>query len=304
MDHSHIREVKEIEIGHLILRYAHTRVHRPEVVSSLLSSIERCGQIIPVITLKEGPYAFVLLDGYLRVSALKRCGRDTLLAEVWECEEQEALVQVLARNHTRKWDVIEEAGLIRELHNHHNLSQSRIASLLGRKQGWVSGRLALYNALSDDVLGLIRDGRISSWAASRVIAPIARAIPEHAQRLTENLIKEPISTRDLMDFFRHYHRANRKQRDKMVHQPSLFLKALRLREQDKQARSLKEGPEGKWLRELKMVGHILKGLIKEIPTVIYEGQSNLDRRTFLTAFKDIKELFLALEKEIRELCQR
>ena len=49
MDDGHLREVKEIEIAHLLLRYAHTRIHRPERVSSLASSIERFGQIIPVI---------------------------------------------------------------------------------------------------------------------------------------------------------------------------------------------------------------------------------------------------------------
>ena len=54
MDSGHLREVKEIEIAHLKLRYAHTRIYRPERISSLASSIERFGQIIPVIALREG----------------------------------------------------------------------------------------------------------------------------------------------------------------------------------------------------------------------------------------------------------
>ena len=70
MDHGHLREVKEIEIIHLKLRYAHTRIYRPERVSSLASSIERFGQIIPVIALREGVDSFVLIDGYLRVKGL------------------------------------------------------------------------------------------------------------------------------------------------------------------------------------------------------------------------------------------
>ena len=301
MDSGHLREVKEIEIAHLHLRYAHTRVHGPERVSSLASSIERFGQIIPVIALREGMDSFVLIDGYLRVKAVRRCRRDTVAAEIWECKEEEALVEVLARAHTRKWDLIEEAALLRELYHQYHLPQSRIASLLGRKQGWVSGRLALYDALSEDILELIRKGCISTWAATRVIAPIARAIPEHGKVLSESLTKEDLSTRDLALFFRHYQKANRKQRENMVLQPALFLKALRAREEATEAKGLKEGVEGKWLRELRWIAHRLRGLLKEVPTLFYSGQGNLDRRILLTALEESQGLFVELEKKIRRL---
>jgi len=174
MDPGHLREVKEIEIARLHLRYAHTRIEWPQRVLALASSIERFGQILPVIVLREGDNSFVLIDGYLRVKALKRCLRDTVLAEIWEGKEEEALVEILARANSRKWDLLEEAALLRELHDQHHLSQSRIASMVGRKQSWVSGRLALYSALSEDLLESIRKGSISTWAATRVIAPIAR----------------------------------------------------------------------------------------------------------------------------------
>ncbi len=299
MDPGYLREVKEIEIAHLQLRYAHTRIHRPERVSSLASSIERFGQIIPVIALREGMDSFVLIDGYLRVKAVRRCRRDTVAAEIWECKEEEALVEVLARAHTRKWDLIEEAALLRELYHQYHLPQSRIASLLGRKQGWVSGRLALYDALSEDILELIRKGCISTWAATRVIAPIARAIPEHGKVLSESLTKEDLSTRELALLFRHYQKANRKQREHLVREPFLFLKALRAREEAAGAKVLKEGVEGQWLRELRLIGHMLRGLLKEVPTLFYSGQGNLDRRVLLTALEESREQFGELEKKIR-----
>lgn len=299
MDSGHLREVKEIEIAHLQLRYAHTRIHRPERVSSLASSMERFGQIIPVIALRERRDSLVLIDGYLRVKALRHCGRDTVMAEIWEGKVEEALVEVLARAHSRKWDLIEEAALLWELHAQYHLSQSRIAFLVGRKQGWVSGRLALYNALSEDVLELIRKGSICTWAATRVIAPIARAIPEHGKVLSENLSKTYLSTRDLALLFRHYQKANRKQREKLVREPFLFLKALRAREEAAEAKVLKEGVEGKWLREWRLIAHILRRLLKEVPTLFYTGQCNLDRRPLLETFEESKALFVKLEKEIR-----
>ena len=97
-----VREIKEIEIGRLDLRYAHTRIQRVEKVSFLVSSMERFGQILPVIVLREATERLVLIDGYQRVKALERSGRDTVIAEIWECKEEEALVEVLARAHSRK----------------------------------------------------------------------------------------------------------------------------------------------------------------------------------------------------------
>jgi len=299
MDPGHLREVKEIEIAQLHLRYAHTRIEWPQRAIALASSIERFGQILPVIVLREGVNSFVLIDGYLRVKALKRCLRDTVVAEIWEGKEEEVLVQILARAHSRKWDLLEEAALLRELQDHYHLSQSRIASMVGRKQGWVSGRLALYHALSEDLLELIRKGTISTWAATRVMIPIARAIPEHAKTLSENLSKEPLSTRELTLLFRYYQKANRKQRENIVCEPFLFLKALHAREEATEAKSLKEGLEGKWLRDLRVIAYMLRGLIKEVPMLFYPDQSNLNRRILLTAFEESQKQFMELEKQIR-----
>jgi ParB-like chromosome segregation protein Spo0J len=299
MDAGHLREVKEIEIAQIHLRYAHTRIEWPERAIALASSIERFGQILPVIVLREGVNSFVLIDGYLRVKAMKRCLRDTVIAEIWEGKEEEALVEILARTHSRKWDLLEEAALIRELHDQYHLSQSRIASMVGRKQGWVSGRLALYHALSEDLLELIRKGTISTWAATRVIIPIARAIPEHAKTLSDNLSKTSLSTRELVLLFRHYQKANRNQREKIVRDPFLFLKVLHAKEEATEAKSLKEGLEGKWLRDLRVIAHMLRGLLREVSTLLYSGQSHLDRRILLTAFEESQKQFMELEKQIR-----
>lgn len=297
-----IIEIREIEIAHIDLRYAHTRLQKPEIVSSFVVSIENSSTITPVITVREGDFSFVLIDGYLRVRALSRCGKDTVLAEIWPCKEWEAILIVLMRARDRKWQALEQALMIRELTDRHNLSQAEVAHLMGRHQSWVSRRLCLLDTLSEGIVELVQKGYISSWAAARVLAPMARAIPEHAKILADNLVKEPISTRDLMDLFRHYQKANRKQRDRIVNQPGLYLKALRLRQEEQQGLTLKEGPEGRWLRDIKMSAHILCRLIRDLPLVLYAGQSNLEQRTLLTAFKDVKDLFLKLEKAIQGVC--
>jgi hypothetical protein len=83
--------------------------------------------------------------------------------------------------------------------------------------------------------------------------------------------------------------------------PVLFLKALRAKEEDRQSHCLKEGPEGKWLKDMKLLAHILMRLAKALPSVIYPGQGNLDRRVLLTAFEDTRSAFVSLEKRIQEV---
>lgn len=296
-----LTHIETLEIAHLELRYAHTRIRKPEALLPLMRSLEQWGQLRPVSVVPSEPPGHVLVDGYLRVEALRRCGKDMVLAEVWLCGELEALLQVLMREQERRWEALEEASLIRELHERHELSQDRIARLLGKDKSWVCRRLSLLCALPDEILESVRSGHLSPWAAGRVLAPLSRANPEHAKALTRTLSQEHLCTRDLEEFFRHYQKAHRKQREKMVLDPVLFLKALRAKEEESHIHALKEGPEGKWLREIKMAGHILVRLTKALPSVIYLGQGNLDRRLLLTAFEETRSAFLCLEKHIREV---
>ena len=296
----HTIDIREIEIAQIDFRYANSRIYGKEAISSLAHSIECHGQIIPIITIPEGP-CFVLIDGYLRVFAIKRCGQDMVLAEIWSCEENEALIQTLARIRGRKWQAIEEAMLIRELKERHSLSQARIAHLIGCNQSWVARRLAIIDCLSDEILDLVRKGHISTWAAARVLAPMARAIPDHAHILAKRLAKDPISTRDLTEFYRYYQESNRKKRERMIQDPGLFIKVLRATREKDQAKVLKGGPEGKCLKDLQIVRHILSRLRRQVPTVIYPGQGNLDRRVLLTAFEETQKGFMGLEQDIRRL---
>ena len=262
-------------------------------------TLKQYRQIIPVLVVPTKHPKYILIDGYLRVAAAKHCGKDTLLAQIWYGKEQEALIHVLAKTGERKWDIFEEAGLIKELHIQHQLSQRQIAEQLGKDQSWVSRRIALLDTLPEEIIQSVQRGNISTWAATRVLTPMARANIEHAKALAQSLMKEKISTRKLFIFFHHYKKSNRKTREKMVRKPQLFLKALEAGKQDNLANQLKDGPEGQWLADVKIIAHIIRRLIKQAPSVMYSGQSNLDKRCLLTAFEETKDLILSLDEKIR-----
>ena len=78
--------VREIEIGQLDLRYAHTRIERD--CHRLALSIAKTGQLVPIVVSKD----LAVLDGYLRIQALATLGRDTVSAEMWASKSPSAFL--------------------------------------------------------------------------------------------------------------------------------------------------------------------------------------------------------------------
>src|ERR1700728_1489682 len=207
----------DLDLHRLELRFASRRLVEPRAVARIAHSIERCGQVVPCIVVAAsdgtGGERLVLIDGYRRVAALRRLGRDTASVEQWTCDLTDALLGLLARTQNRPFASIEEALLIRELLQGLGLSQHDLARRCGRDVSWVSRRLQLLSGLPDAALTAVRDGTLSSWAASRVIVPLARANPEHAERLLAMLATSPLSTRELWCWFEHYQQTQRSSRE-------------------------------------------------------------------------------------------
>jgi len=166
----------EVEIGALVLRYAHTRIVKPKALTLMSGSMERFGQINPVLVVVEDRL-FVLIDGYLRVLSLTRLGRDTVMAEVCQDTELKALFRLLSRTGERQWEAIEQAWIVRDIRDRFGCTASEMARSVGHDLSWVSKRLALLEALSDEVLQAVCQGHVSTWAATRVLVPLARANP-------------------------------------------------------------------------------------------------------------------------------
>jgi ParB family chromosome partitioning protein len=256
----------DLDLHRLELRFASSRLIEPRAVARIAHSIERCGQVVPCIVVAAsdgtGGERLVLIDGYRRVAALRRLGRDTARVEQWTCNLTDALLGLLARTQNRPFTSIEEALLIRELMQGLGLSQHDLARRCGRDVSWVSRRLQLLSGLSDAALTAMRDGRLSSWSASRIVAPLARANTEHADQLLVALADAPLSTRELRCWFEHYQKAFRSARDHMVSRPRLFIDALREAGEQRAGERLRDGPEGECTADLRSIEAILARLRK------------------------------------------
>jgi ParB/RepB/Spo0J family partition protein len=257
----------ELDLHRLELRFAASRLVEPRAVARIAHSIERCGQVVPCIVVAvPGTVGerLVLIDGYRRVAALRRLGRDTASVEQWTCDVTDALLSLLARTQNRPFASIEEALLIRELMQGLGLSQHDLARRCGRDVSWVSRRLQLLSGLPDAALTAVRDGTLSSWSASRVVVPLARANAEHADQLLTALADAPLSTRELRCWFEHYQKAFRSARDHMVSRPRLFIDALQANGEQRAGERLRDGPEGECAADLRSIEVIVARLRKRV----------------------------------------
>ncbi len=293
--------ISTVEISLLDLVYADTRIRRPRQIVRLADSLIRQGQLLPIVVVAGQDGRWVLIDGYQRVQAARRAGLDTLTAHIWPRRPDEALCQLLCSDGARQFDVFEQAALLRELKVTHRLSQNRIAAQMGRHPSWVTRRLSLIESLPPQVVCAVRAGLLSCWSASRVLVPLARANSRHASALVEALGKHPATSRQLLCFWQHYQAATTSLRERMVAEPVLFFQALDTRETERRTKPVRDGPGGRWRRDMRTAGHILQRLRRSAAQVFDAGQSTLERRSLMTAFADTSNTFELLKQTIGSL---
>jgi ParB/RepB/Spo0J family partition protein len=281
---------REIEHHQIELTFAHARIAAPTELKKLTALIDTHGQIVPVIVVPSAvPQHFTLIDGYLRIQALRKLRQDIIKAEIWECSEPDALLFLLANHGQRHWKAIEEAQVIRELQTKYQLSQEQISKKIGRTQSWISHRLTLIDVLQEPLIDAVIQGKVSAWSAQRVLVPIARAIPEHAENLLKYLSNHTHHTRELSEFLRHYQKSNRATREKMVMQPDLFFKSQKAMKAEKDARHLKAGPEGEWQYRLSQITDQIKHLERLIPQLFYENQEEKTNQRLCMPLEHIQD---------------
>lgn len=288
------KHYKGLEHHQIELTLSHIRIVAPSELKKLVASIDAYGQLSPVIVVPTTTSnRYTLMDGYLRVEAMKKLRHDIVKVEVWECSEADALLSLLVNQGQRTWEVFEEAQALRELQTRYHLSQEQISKQIGRSRSWISHRLSLLEALPDSVIAAVTQGKISAWSAQRILVPVARATPQHAERLLKYLNYHSHSTRELSEFFQHYQKSNKATREKMVMSPDLFFKAQKSVKLEKEAQQLKSGPEGEWQFRLSNINEQIKHLEKLVPQLFYERQEE----------KICQQLLLPLERIQKALNQ-
>ena len=216
--------VKAVEWHQLNMKYAHLRVHDPGKQARLMGSLASAEQQAPVIVVAGEGGQYVLIDGYARVSALKKLGRDMALAVELAMSESDALVFSHRHQTGRGPNALEEAWLLLELTEVHRVEQRRLAVMLSKSPSWISRRLALLKALPVNVQEEVRKGVVSAYSAMKYLVPLARANWEHCRDLVTNLRGTRTSVRDMERLYRAYKTGTLEVKERLVANPLLYLK--------------------------------------------------------------------------------
>jgi len=296
-----MENVLRLDLHLLNPRFAGLRLRDPERLACLTRSLRQHGQLMPVVVVAESldPPRRVLIDGYRRLEALREIGEDLVWVDAWERSVDEALLLCLARGPERGWEAIEEAALLQELSSRYSLRE--MAQRIGRDVSWVSRRLNLFKALPEELLEAVRTGKLSVWAATRILAPLARANSAHARTLLGALEKTPLSTRELERLFAQYQRAPKAQRERLVANPGLFVQALDSQTQAAEDKRLAEGPEGAWCKDLVVSEKILGRLTALAPTLFSPQQDRKERERLQQPYARTKAQFQRLDQVLEQV---
>lgn len=215
----------EVELRGLALDFAHLRARDVKAEAQLMTSIGVVGQQHPVVVVVRDDGQHVVIDGYRRVRALHRLGRDTVVVLVLGTSEADALAYCHRLATGRRRSALEEGWLVRELSEGIGRTLAAVGLSLGRSTSWVSRRLGLATALPAEIEAAVREGLVSPHGAMRSLVPLARANKEHALQIVSAIGRERLTTRQLGALWIAYRAGDAEGRARIAEQPLLLLRA-------------------------------------------------------------------------------
>ena len=232
------RERVDIDLHQLELRFEALRTKSVKKERRLMASLAAIGQQLPVVVVRDDePSHYVVVDGYKRVRALKKLRRDRTAATVWELEPVDALVLEQLMRQGEGDSCIQQGWLLVELQERFGLSQPELGRRFDKSQSWVSRRLALVRELPMPIQQSVREGKLSSHIATKLLVPMARAKTDDACRLAEAIARLELSTREAHRLHAGYVQCGARGRELLLEQPELYLRA-----EIEAARPLSESP--------------------------------------------------------------
>jgi len=224
----------QLEFHHLDLRWKHLRVREPQRYRRLLASLAESGQQTPiVVVLAEGNSdgqtnpAYLVIDGYKRIAALRQLGRDTVEATVWGMSEAEALLLERTLRLSQQETALEQGWLLQEMEQRYGYSIQDLARSFDRSTSWVSRRLALVELLPEAIQQQVREGSIAAQLAMKYLVPAARISVEDCERMAAAFATHRWNTRQAGQLYTAWREGSRLVRERILAAPELFLKTQR-----------------------------------------------------------------------------
>jgi len=140
--------VENVEIMSFDLRYESYRMKQSSAEKALLCSIIECGIRDPLegVDTKEGR---ILLNGFKRYRCAKKAGIGIVPYTCLSNDEAMGIIYLIRISNSKSLSILEQAKLIDDLKNIHNMTVMDIAQKLERSSSWVSMRIGILSEMSD-----------------------------------------------------------------------------------------------------------------------------------------------------------
>ena len=163
------------------------------------------GQLQPVVARDyEGNYQ--IIDGFKRFYAAEDLMMETLQCRILKIDLSQAKVLLLSYNRPHQsMEAWEEAVVLKDLLETHDLDQQRLAKLTGYSRSWVSRRLSLIGKMDEDISSEIMMGVLTGSHARALIklprgnqSEVARVITTYGltSRQSDTLVDAFLKAKD------------------------------------------------------------------------------------------------------------
>jgi ParB/RepB/Spo0J family partition protein len=196
------QDIEEISVTEMGEKYAVLRIVNPLADAAMMKSLQRYGQISPVVCVKVPgkDRGYELIDGFKRLRASRRLNKPALKSRTVEFSKRASKAAIIQLNRSgRSITEMEEALVLQSLHREDGLTQMEIGVLVGRHKSWVSRRLSLIERLSEEIRDDIRLGLLSV-SAGRELAKLPRGNQRSA---AEAILKHRFSMREVEQLITH-----------------------------------------------------------------------------------------------------
>lgn len=184
-------ELKLIPVKDLGERYQKYRLSSLAQERALRQSLERYGQLTPVVVCRVAD-GYEVVDGFKRRAVALELGLERLQVRCVEVTEREAKAAVYSLNQLGgRTSALEEGWIVQALVSEDGMSQVEAGELLGRHKSWVCRRLALVERLGPEAKEDLRLGLLSGSHARE----LAR-LPAGNQAEVVELVQRQALTRD------------------------------------------------------------------------------------------------------------
>ncbi len=165
---------------------------------ALADSIRELGVLQPVLV-READEGYELIAGERRWRAAKRAGLTTIPALVRTADDLASLEQAVVENlHRADLNPLEEAAAYQQLLEDFELTQTTLATRVGKSRSAISNLLRLFQ-LPGSIQKLVMDGRLAEGHARALLGTPDR---QQQERLAQRAVRQGLSVREVEEAVR------------------------------------------------------------------------------------------------------